>query len=74
MKPSTPHDGKPRFKGPMRHYHRAGAPPERGWSEWIDGRHGPSPGRSRRAWKIIGILLALLALGGIIAGLIIELR
>jgi hypothetical protein len=74
MKPSFSKDGPNRFKGPMRHYHRAGAPPERSWEEWIDGKSGHSPGRPRRAWRIIGIILALLALGGIIAGLFIELR
>ena len=62
-----------RFSGNLRHYHRAGSGPQRSWDDWVEGGGGDRPG-SRKWGKIIGISLALLALGGVIAGLIIELR
>ena len=62
-----------RFSGSLRHYHRAGGGKQRSWNEWVEG--SPDDRTQSRKWgKIIGVSLALLALGGIIAGLIIELR
>jgi len=73
MKRAHPKDEQTRFSGGVRHYHRTGAPAQRSWEEWVDG-----PGRKKRAFrkwlKILGITIALLALGAIIVGLIIELR
>jgi hypothetical protein len=71
MKRFSPSDQPPRFKGGVRHYHRA-ASKSSSWEEWIDGE-ADNP-RPKKNWlKIIGIIAALLALGGIIAGLVIEL-
>lgn len=73
MKHPPKRDESDRFKGALRHYHRAGGQTQRTWDEWIDGK----PGGSRPAlpWlKIILSILGLLALAGIAAGLFIELR
>ena len=59
--------------GSLRHYHRSGGQNRRTWDEWVygDGRRPVSAGK----WlKILVVLLAVLALGGIIAGLYIELQ
>ncbi len=73
MKHRSPRDEEERFHGHLRHYHRAGSAPRRTWDEWVDGKN-PQPG-SRWKWlKIGGIVLAILSLGGIIAGLIIALQ
>ena len=66
-------DDRTRFRGPLRHYHRAETSSQRSWDAWVDGDRA-KPGRSLKVLKAIGIALALLALAGIIAGLIIELR
>jgi hypothetical protein len=60
-----------RFSGSLRHYHRAGSQNQRTWDEWIDGKvKAPS-----KPWlKIVLITLSVLALAGIIIGLIVELR
>ena len=73
MKRSYPKDDGTRFSGGVRHYHRSGVPVTRSWEEWVGGT-GKKPGGWLRALKILGILFAILILGGIIAGLIIELR
>ncbi|MCX6877552.1 MAG: hypothetical protein NTW21_27645 [Verrucomicrobia bacterium] len=71
MKRLPPSDESRRFKGGMRSFHRAGPPPS-SWEDWVNGEElKQQPGKNW--WKIIGIMAALLALGGIIAGLIIEL-
>jgi hypothetical protein len=61
----------PRFKGGIRHYHRAGSRLS-SWEQWVDGeaRHS-RPGKNRL--KLLVILCALLACGAIIAGLILGL-
>ncbi len=72
MKKPLLRDKSERFAGPLRHYHRAGAPDQRPWSEWIEGTSAKSGGIS---WlKVVLVGLALLGLAVIIAGLIIELR
>jgi hypothetical protein len=72
MKHPSPIDEKSRFSGPLRHYHRSGPGTQRSWDEWVDGKPGES--KSAVKWlKIAGIVLAFLALGGIIVGLVIEL-
>jgi hypothetical protein len=73
MRRSHPKDEQNRFSGGVRHYHRTGAPVQRSWDEWVDGG-GKKRGGWLRFFKILGIILAILALGGIIVGLIIELR
>ena len=44
----------------------------RTWDEWVDGKSAAS--HSTNWLKIIGTIMAVLALCGIIAGLIIEMR
>ena len=61
-----------RFSGNLRHYHRSGPGTHRTWDEWVDGKSA-KPGSTR--WvKISVVIVALLALGGVVAGLVIELR
>lgn len=61
-----------KFNGSLRHYHRAGAPAQRSWDDWVEG--SAIERKSRLNWlKISGITIGLLALGGIITGLVIEL-
>lgn len=72
MKHPFPTDNKDRFSGQLRHYHRSGYQNRRTWDEWVDGKAAKSgPTRWR---KTVLVLLAVLTLGGVIAGLIIELR
>jgi hypothetical protein len=73
MKPRIPSTGQDRFSGSVRHYHRGGAKPQRSWDEWVDGDLARS-GRARNWPKVIGIILGVLALVGIIVGLMVELR
>ncbi len=72
MKHPTPRSEGSRFSGHLRHYHRSNSQPNRTWDEWIDGDKGKS-GPSVNRLKIAGIVLAVLALGGIVTGLIVEL-
>ena len=60
-----------RFNGNLRHYHRSGSKTQRTWDDWVE---GPSLKRkSTRNWlRISGIVVSVLALGGIVAGLVIE--
>jgi hypothetical protein len=71
MKHPDQRDGKTRFQGALRHYHRSNTQGQRTWEEWVDGKAAKSG--SANWLKIIGITLAVLALCGVIAGLIIEL-
>ena len=73
MKFPSPRHENSRFSGSLRYYHRAGSQAKRTWEEWVDGTP-PTAKRSRNWWKISGYVIAALALLGIIAGLIIELR
>lgn len=73
MRRSHLKDEQTRFSGGVRHYHRSGSRSTRSWDEWVDGA-GRKRGNSLSFLKILGIFLAILALGGIIVGLIIELR
>jgi hypothetical protein len=72
MKRPFPTENKDRFSGQLRHYHRSGAQNRRTWDEWVDGKSARTSVKSW--WKVIVLLIALLALGGIIVGLFIELR
>jgi hypothetical protein len=76
MQRLPPRDDQDRFKGTLRLHHRGGPPSHRSWDEWINGKPPGSTGRiSKNRWvNILIIAFAVLALGGIIAGLIIELR
>ena len=71
MKDPLLRDDSTRFSGKLRHYHRTGAQNPRTWEEWVDGR---TPGTTRKPWlKACAIFVGVIALGGIIAGLVIEL-
>ncbi len=73
IKRPPPRNDQARFNGALRHYHRSGSQARQAWEEWVDAKAATS--RKSVNWlKIITITAALLALGGIIAGLIIELR
>jgi len=72
MKRLYPKENPSRFSGKVRHYHRTAQSERNTWEDWVDG-----PGAKKRKplnWlKFLGIAIAILALAGIIAGLIIEL-
>ena len=72
MKHPEPRDKQDLFKGSLRHYHRSGSDSRNIWDEWIDGKSSPSNFKKRLKTGLI--LIAVLALGAIIVGLIIELR
>lgn len=61
----------PRYKGGLRHFHRPVAR-RSSWEQWIDGEVRMA--RPYKTWlKILVIVAAVVALGGIIAGLILTL-
>jgi hypothetical protein len=66
-------DDEARFKGPLRHYHRSGVKEHRTWNEWVDGEDA-KPGVWIKCLKVAGFIVALLALGAIVAGLVMALR
>ncbi len=72
MKTSFPSENKDRFSGQLRHYHRSGYQTQRTWDEWVDGKAAKT--KSTRWLTVLVILMGVLALGGIITGLVIELR
>ncbi len=71
MKNPQPTPTQDRFNGNLRHYHRSGSKTQRTWDDWVD---GPSHKlKSTRNWlKTSAIVVSVLALGGIVAGLVIE--
>jgi len=72
MKRSHPPETQARFSGSLRHYHRAGVQTNRSWDDWVEGSTAKPKGNKN--WlKISGIIVGILALGGIVAGLVIEL-
>ena len=72
MNRSEPPSTSSRFQAQVRHYHRSGSKPESSWEQWIDGTDTRSK-QSRRWGRIALAVLGVLVLGGIIAGLVIEL-
>ncbi len=73
MKRSNSTGEKVPFNGTLRHYHRNGSQSQRTWDEWVDVKSAPS-WISRNVRNLVCVTLALLILGGMVAGLIIELR
>lgn len=73
MKRTLPPDENARFSGPLRHYHRSGTQTQRSWDDWVEGG-ASKPKGSRSLGKILAVVVAALALVGIVVGLIIELR
>ena len=74
MKHSQTPDDSAKFSGHLRHYHRSGPPTQRSWDDWVEGGTGKGRKKGSRLPKVLGIAVAVLALGGIVAGLIIEMR
>jgi hypothetical protein len=73
MKYSNQIDEEARFKGQLRHYHRSGSKERRTWDEWVEGEE-TKPSVWLKVLKITGIIVALLALGAIVAGLVSALQ
>lgn len=73
MKKTYSPEGVTKFSGNLRHYHRTSLPTTRSWDDWVNGT--PLQAKPSRNWlKITSIAVGVLALGGIITGLVIELR
>jgi hypothetical protein len=73
MKRNLSSEQPDRFTGSLRHYHRSGSRTQRSWDDWVDGDLAKTR-RARKNWpKILGIILGVLGLGGIVAGLLVEL-
>jgi hypothetical protein len=72
MKPRQTIDESSRFRGSVRHYHRAANPEGKNWDAWVNGKAGIG-GKSRNWPKIFITVIASLALLGVIVGLFIEL-
>ena len=72
MKTPISSDESPRFNGSRRHYHHSASQPLKSWDEWVEGKI-PGASRSKFVFKIIIGIVALLALAGIVIGLVIEL-
>ena len=70
MRHISPKKKEDLFVGTVRHYHRVGSNTQRSWDAWIDEK--PVKSKPINWLKIVVISSAVLALGGIIAGLIIE--
>lgn len=71
MKHPLLRDENAKFQGSLRHYHRSNTQTQRTWDEWVDGK---AVKQGTVNWfKVAGITVAVLALGGVIAGLVIEL-
>ncbi|MGL4400928.1 MAG: hypothetical protein ACRCXD_13745 [Luteolibacter sp.] len=72
MRRDLPSEQSDRFSGKLRHYHRS-SKLRRTWEDWVEGDMAKK--RQARNWlKILGITFGCLALGGIVVGLILELR
>ena len=65
-------DDKLRFHGSVRHYHRVANSADKNWDQWIDGA-SYKKAKSRNWPQILIVAAAVLALLGVIIGLIIEL-
>ena len=73
MKPRRTLDENSRFKGSVRHYHRAAHSNEKNWDAWINGT-STAPKSSRNWPKILLFSVASLALLGGVIGLLIEMH
>lgn len=66
-------DENSRFRGSVRHYHRAASTTEKNWDQWVNG--SAAGVKISRNWpKILLITIGVIALAAIIIGLFIELR
>lgn len=72
MKTAHPPEGSSKFTGSLRHYHRSDTRPGCSWDDWVNGT--PLKTKTSKNWpKILSITVGVLALCGIITGLVIEL-
>jgi hypothetical protein len=73
MKPPIQRDESSRFRGSLRHYHRAVNQNNRTWEEWIDGRVVHR--KPATYWlKMVVTILGSIILVAVVIGLYIELR
>jgi hypothetical protein len=71
MKRSQSSQTHGKFNANLRHYHRFGTQNQSSWDDWVDGPSAKP--KSTRNWlKISAAVFGVLALGGIAAGLWIE--
>ena len=73
MRPRRIIDKKSAFDGGLRHYHRTSNSSAKNWNAWINGV-GHEKAKSRNWAQILIIAVAVIALVGLIVGLVIELR
>jgi hypothetical protein len=71
MKRSLPAAKEHPFKGSLRHYHRSNTHSHQAWDSWVDGKSASS--KKYPWWKIGIVCMAVLGLGAIIIGLVVEL-
>lgn len=77
MKRSLTPDRPSQFTGNLRHYHRTNQQRLRTWDDWVEGtvaKPRDPMGKLKKLLRLSGIIVSVLALGGIAAALIIELR
>jgi hypothetical protein len=73
MRPRHTLDENSRFRGSVRHYHRAAHSNQTNWDQWINGTTTTAK-RSRNWTKILLLSIGSLALLGVVIGLVIEMR
>lgn len=73
MNRNHPPDEHAKFQSNVRHYHRSVAPSLRSWEDWVEGAAGKPRRKKRQWWKVMIVVIGLLALGGIVTGLLVEL-
>jgi hypothetical protein len=73
MKRHYSDDRGKRFGGSLRHYHRTAGQQRRSWDDWVYA-DAPRPFQGMKYLKILGVVLSIVLLGGIIAGLYIEMQ
>jgi hypothetical protein len=72
MKRSRTPDRPSRFEGNLRHYHRHSSQNKKNWEDWVDGV-AAKPRQSKNWLSVVLIVIAIIALCGIVVGLIIQL-
>lgn len=73
MRPRHTLNENSRFRGSVRHYHRAIHSSQANWDQWINGTTTAIK-RSRNWAKILLLSIGSLALLGVVIGLVIEMR
>jgi hypothetical protein len=61
-----------RFRGKLRHYHRTSGKFRRTWDDWVEGDLAEK-GRSGNWPRMLGVSFSVLAVAGVVVGLIVEL-